>query len=346
MSRYFVAIDPDPTGITAVSARWERNGDCTPESFCRVSSKGFARGEVVDLARASDSVIEVMEKLRKDTGKVSHDIYAGVSSASVRLVPSSGMVLLSRYGREITSADIKRCKDIASTVRIPLDRTRLHRMVRGFSIDGDGAVKDPLNLEGVKLGVDMNILTINASVTRNMSKCISQAGFVPAGFVFSALAASNRAVPEDARQGGALFLGIHKDFTEAIVFCGHGVSDCRVFARDSARGEGTHTAVLEKISDRVRSLSGWDGVKKIVVTGEAALVDGVIERLEALLEIPVTAGTCAVRPLEDLPVSRAGYIGVLGILDHLQEERLRTRVPGSGIQRIMRNVTGFLDKYF
>jgi len=346
MSRYFVAIDPDPAGITAVSARWEKNGDCTPESFCRVSSKGFTRGEVADLARASDSVIEVMEKLRENTGKVPQDIYAGVSSPSVRLMPSSGMVLLSRYGREITPADIIRCEDIASTVRIPLDRVWLHRMVKGFSIDGDGPVKNPLNLEGVKLGVDMNILTINASVTRNMSKCISQAGFVPAGFVFSALAASNRAVPEDARQGGALFLGIHKDVTEAIVFSGHGVADCRVFAQDTAGGEGMDTAVLEKMFDRIRSLSGWDGVIKTVVTGEGALMDGVIERLEALLGIPVTAGTCAVRPLEDLPVSRAGYIGVLGILDHLQEERRHTRTPGRGLQRIARNVTGFLDKYF
>ena len=346
MSRYFAAIDPDPVGITAVSARWEKNGDCTPESFCRVPSKGFARGEVVDLARASDSVIEVMEKLRENTGKVFQDIYAGVSSSSIRLMPSSGMILLSRYGREINPMDVKKCEEIASTVRIPLDRARLHRLVKGFSVDGDGFVKNPLNLEGVKLSVDMNIFTVNASVTQNMSKCISQAGFVPAGFVFSALAAANRAVLEEARQEGALFLGIHKEVTEAIVFCERGVADCRVFASDTAWGEGRDDAVLEKISDSIRSLSGWDSTKKAVVIGECALMDGVIERLETLLGIPVAAGTCAVRPLEDLPASRAGYIGVLGMLDHFQEERHRTRAPGSGIQRITRNITGFLDKSF
>ena len=99
MNKYFAAIDAGSKEISAVAARWNKSGDYVIEGYCRAPSKGFRKGLVTDTALAADTISRVMKKLREKTGKNIHDVYAGVSSTSLRIVPSSSVHLLSKFGR-------------------------------------------------------------------------------------------------------------------------------------------------------------------------------------------------------------------------------------------------------
>ncbi|MFC1480516.1 hypothetical protein ACFL5Y_03615, partial [Candidatus Omnitrophota bacterium] len=336
--------------ITAVAARWNKNRDYIIEGFCRVRSKGFRKGMVADAAMATDSIREALKKLKERTGKKIQDVYAGISSTSIKVIPSSGVLLLSKYGREVSEGDIKKCMQIGSTIKIPLDKEPLHRIVRGFSVDEDEEIKNPLNLEGVKLGVDMNILMINSSTLRNMSKCISHAGFIPAGFVFSGLAAAYRVLTEEDRQTGIVLMDMRKDLTEIMVFCRGTLTSCKVFpvgTNDLLSKDGSiNLDSLEKTLPQIVSLSGWDKARKAMVIGEGARMDNLTESLEGLLGLSVTVGTCIVKPFEELPPERTGYIGSLGILDYLQQENQRQRLESNIIKKILNSILTFLNHYF
>jgi len=350
MGRYFAALDAGCHGITAVAARWTGNRDFILEGFCRTGSKGFSKGIVTDAAAATDSIAEALGRLREKTGKKIQDVYAGVSSSSVDIVRSSGALLLSRYGRDVTEKDIRRCVEIGSAVKIPLDKESLHRIVCGFSIDGEKEIKNPLNLEGVKLEVRVNVLTINSSVLRNMSRCISQAGFIPAGFVFSGLASAYRALSEEDRETGAVLLDMCRDLTDVVVFHRGILNSCKVFSvgtNNILTEDGKFDARgLEELTPRITSLSGWEKVRKVMVTGEGALADNLIESLEGFFTVPVMAGSCISRPFEDLPPEKTGYIGSLGILDHLQQEKQKRRLSSNMIKRGFNRALGFIDRYF
>ncbi len=350
MSRYFAAIDANTNEITAIAARWNKNGDYILEGFCRSSSRGFRKGVITDAALAADSIAGVLNKLREKTGKRIHNVYASVSSTSVNIVPSRGDLLLSKYGREILGNDVKKCIRIASTVKTPIDKEPLHSIMQGFSVDGEKEIKNPLNLEGVKLGAEVNILTINSSALSNMAKCISQAGFFSEGFVFSGLAVSYRVLTEEDRQNEVGLLEINKDLTEAMVFKKGHLNSCKVFplgTSDIIESDGTINAEnAEKLLSRVNSLEGWRNVRNVIVTGEGSLKHDLIESIERSFPVPVRAGACISKPFEDLPPERTGYIGSLGVLDHLQEEKKKQKREGNYLRRGIARVLAFIDRYF
>ena len=350
MSKYFAAMDAGCYWITVIAARWSRSGDYVLEGFSRSRANGFRGGVITDIASATDAVTEAMTQLRKKTGRRIHDIYAGISSASVDIIPSSGMLLLSKYGREISDMDIKKCVNIGSTVKISLDKEPVHRIVRGFSVDGEKEIKDPLSLEGVKLEARMNILTMNSSALRNMSKCISQAGYVPAGFIFSGLAASYRSLTSEDRENGVLLLEVCRDMTKAIIFSHGTLNSCKVFSVGTddilTRTSEIDRDKLQKLTSSVVRMPGWDRVDKIVVAGEGTLKDDLIERMEEFFKVTVIAGSCIAKPFEDLPPDRMGYVNSLGMLDYLQEERHQRKASGNIIKRCGSRFMNFIDKYF
>jgi hypothetical protein len=350
MSKYFAALDAGSSEITAVAAKWDKNGDYAIEGFCRSSSRGFSKGLITDAALATDSVVKTMDKLKEKTGKKIHDLYAGVSSTSIGITPSCGVLLLSKYGREITGMDIKKCLGVASIIKTPIDKEPLHSIVQRFSVDGEKEIKNPLNLEGVKLEAEVNILTINSSALNNMAKCISQAGYSPEGFVFSGLASSYRVLTDDDKRTNTCLLDINRDLTEGMIFCRGHLAWCRVFPVGTADLVEENGSVnldnLEKLVSRVISLQGWNSVRSMTVIGEGGLTHDLVESLERSFPVPVKAGTCIARPFEDLPPERIGYIGSLGILDHLQEENKGRMRSGNVLKRGFHRFLGFVDRYF
>ena len=350
MSKYFAVLDVGSDEISAILAKWNANGDYILEGFCRSGSRGFRKGTVTDLGMATDSVRQVLNKLKEKTGKRINDVYAGISSLSIGIIPSAGSLLISKYGREISETDINKCIEIGSSIKIPLDKEQLHDIVRGFSVDGEKDIKTPLNLEAVKLDVNMNILTVNSSCVHNMSKCIAQAGFMPAGFVFSGIASSYRVFSDDDRQIVVSLLDVGREMTEAMIFDRGILSNCKVFPTglNDLELEDGHldSETLRSLSDQVSSLKGWEKIRKVVVIGQGSLRDDVIESLENFLSLSVSAGSCSARPFEDLPHERIGYISSLGILDYLHERRQKKRSERNVAKRFFNRVLNFIDRYF
>ncbi|MGB2630206.1 MAG: hypothetical protein WBD17_03115 [Candidatus Omnitrophota bacterium] len=350
MRKHFAVIDSGPDEITAVAARWANNGDYLVEGFCRGGSRGLSRGIIEDVAAATDSISGVLNSLKERSKKNFSDVYAGISSPSIDITSSSGVVLLSRYGREINENDIKKCVRIGSTIKMPLDREALHYMVEGFSVDGESSIKNPLNLEGVKLSAMMNIVTISAAASRNLAKCITMAGFVPAGFIFSGLASSYRILEEDDRRKGSLLVDVAPDMTEALIFKGGILTGCRVFSvgldRLLSKNEGVEEEQVRGLVSKITLLPGWDKVRRIVMTGRGTMNDSLIERFEGYFGSHVEVGTCIAKPFEELPPERMRYLGNIGMLDYLREKRQQERLSGNLIKRGLNRVFAFVDRYF
>ncbi len=350
MGKYFAALDVSHLGLTAVAARWEKTGEYVAEDFFCVEAEGFRKGSVDDMIAATDAVSSGFRRMMQRSGKKIGEIYVGVSSASLDLIPSTGMLMLSKYGRTITDRDIYKCLEIGAAVKIPLDKEVLQNVVNGFSVDGERNIKNPLHLEGVKLGVDIKILTINSSVVRNLEKCVANAGFIPAGFVFSGVAASYRVLSEEYKREGCVMISIARDLTEVLVYSGGMLKDCRVFPKGAqdmelnAGGTGNNSVI--DIAGKIRMMNGWDKVKKGVVIGEGLFRDGLVEEIEKALNVPIGAGNCISRSFENLPPDRNGYITSLGILDYFQERKRDEKSINAYYKRFYNKALSFIDKYF
>lgn len=350
LPEYAAALDTGAGHISAVAVRWENSGDFTVLAYHTCPSSGLSRGVVTDLSEATASVENALAGLVEKAGKKIHKVYISVNSTSVSVVPAQGILLLSRYGREVSQRDINRCVAVGSTIRVPLERQVLHSMVRGFSVDGEIAIRNPLNMEAVKLGVNMNMLTISSSAVRNIANCVARAGYIPERTVFSGLASSYRLLGEEERMRGVALVEIDRDISTVVVFHGGAISGCRVFPAGYREvvlnGCFDEDPLLSEIVERSAGIEGWKTVRSVVLGGEGGCDEPLLSALEERMALPVKPGACAARPFGSIPPEKASYVTCLGILDHVKETRTRELHSRNVLKRCASRFSSFLDKYF
>ncbi len=350
MSKTFAALNARSNEIALVAGRWNKSGDYAIEGFSRSPSRGINKGVVTDVAMATDSIAQALEKLREKTGKKIHEVYAGISSSSIDIIPSRGVVVLSKYGREVTTRDIAKCIKVGSIVKLPLEKEALHRVVNGFTLDDEKRMKNPMNLEGVKLSAELDIITINSTVLRNLTKSINLAGYTCSGFVFTGFASALRILSKEDKEEGAVLLDIGEDLTEMLIFDKDILIDCKAFnigTKDLvSRISGIDKNKVNYLCSKLFKQKSWSNSRRVVIAGEGALAENLIESFEEALYSEVKAGTCSIKPFEDLPADRIGYASCLGILDHFHEQELEKRHAGNIAKRAVNRILSFIDSYF
>ncbi len=350
MDKQIVSMHIGSGEITVVSAHWARGGEYVLDGFYRTGAKGLREGVVTDTNEAIDSIARSLNGIRGRTGIKFREVYTGITSPSVDMMPAMGDVLLSKYGREINPGDMKKCVEMGSVIKLPLERESLHKLVSEFYVDGEKGIKNPVNLEAVKLGVKINIITIRSNILNNLIKCINMAGYLSSGFVLSGLASSYRTLTQEDKNEGAALIRISKEITEILFFNKGVMTNCKVLAKGAdnimASDNTINEDVLGELTSRIRQYPEWKQTKRIVLTGEGSMYEGMLESWESSLNSPVKIGNCLARPFENLPEDRMGYIVSLGILDHLYREKQQNRLANNLINGAFYRVTGFIDKYF
>jgi cell division protein FtsA len=138
--------------------------------------------------------------------------------------------------KEVTQADIDRVVETAKAIPIPNDQQILHIVPQGFTIDGQEDVREPLGMSGVRLEVDVHIVTGAVSAVENVTKCIRRCGLEVLDVVLQPLASARAVLSED-----------EKDLGVCLIDIGGGTSDIAVYAGGAIR----HTAVIPIAGDQV-----------------------------------------------------------------------------------------------
>jgi cell division protein FtsA len=212
------------------------------------------------------------------------------------------------HDREVNRDDIRRAIEVARAVAIPSNREVLHVERRGFIVDGQEGVKDPLGMSALRLEVETHIITAPATAIQNLTKCVAQAGVKIDELVVNALAAAESVASPTERD-----LGV------AVADIGAGTIDLAMFNE----GSPFHTSVLP--------------VGGNFVTNDVAL--GVKTSLEVAEELKVRHGTCDLSQVgddEEISVSVLGEQAGRSIsrreLCEIIEARMRESFEMLGIQ--------------
>jgi len=138
-------------------------------------------------------------------------------------------VAVSGPRREVTREDVERATEVARAVSIPSNREILHVLPRGFVVDGQEGVKDPLGMSAIRLEVETHIVHASATAVQNLTKCVGMANVRIDELVASSLAA-----------GEAVLSDMERELGVAVADIGAGTTDLALFMD----GSPLHTAVL------------------------------------------------------------------------------------------------------
>jgi cell division protein FtsA len=211
-----VGIDVGTTKICTLVAREEAPGQIRILGVGIEPSQGIRKGVVVDLGAASQAVARSIEKAERTSG---YEITSGLVSlagSQVSSVNSRGVVGVT--GRMIDQDDVARAVDAARAVAIPHNREIIHVIQRGFNVDGQEGIHNPVGMHGYRLEVETHIITASAASVENLRQCVGASGVEVSQFVLNPLASAEVGLTETERQMGAVICDIGGGTTDMAIY--------------------------------------------------------------------------------------------------------------------------------
>jgi len=213
-----VSIDVGTTKVCVLIGEVSRAGGIDIIGFGRAPSDGLRKGVVIDIDRTVQSVATAVEAAERLSGFKVRSAFVGISGNHIGSQNSRGMVAVSGHRRDVAREDTLRAIDAARAVSMPNTREILHVIPRGYVVDGQEGVRDPIGMTAVRLEVETHIVTASQSGVQNLTKCIQRAGVEIDELVLAPLATAEAVLTDEDRELGVALVDIGGDTTDLAVF--------------------------------------------------------------------------------------------------------------------------------
>jgi len=212
------SIDVGTTKVCTTIADINDGGDIRVTGVGVTPSKGLHKGLVVNINDAKESIRESVKKAEQASNYKVESAYIGVTGRHVSSLNNRGVVAVTRNDRLVRPDDLRRVLACAQSVKVPKDRKLLHVIPRGYAIDGQVGVKNPVGMHGFRLDVETHIITAAVTSVQNLVKCIRSIGIDVDDLILEPLASSEAVLTEDEKQVGVILADIGGGTTDIAVF--------------------------------------------------------------------------------------------------------------------------------
>jgi len=222
-----VAIDIGTTKICVIVGR--KVGDTVEViGMGSAPSHGLKKGVVVDVAKSVESIRAAVKEAELVSNCVIEAATVGVSGGHISSQNSSGAVPICKGG-EVKEIDIANAIAAAKAIPINEGQQILHVLPKYYRIDGQEKIHNPLGMHGVRLEVQVHIVTGSVASVQNVVHCCELAGINVVDIVLEQLASAMAVLSPDEKELGVGVLDI-----------GGGTSDLAIYQNGTIR----HTMVV------------------------------------------------------------------------------------------------------
>src|ERR1700754_1884251 len=220
--------------------------------YSQIQSRGVKGGAVVDLVECEQAVRQAVALAER---------MAKVRVESV-LLPVSGGRLQGQLieaaadirGNTVTPTDMSRVTSTGMHHATAIGRTVLHALPVSYALDGVKGIRDPRGMVARQFGVDMNVVTADATVARNLMLVVERCHINVEAMAASPYVASLSVLTDDEADLGAAVVEIGAGTTTIAVYSGGRFVHASGFAlgghhitMDLARGLSACIADAERI---------------------------------------------------------------------------------------------------
>jgi cell division protein FtsA len=145
--------------------------------------------------------------------------WVGVTGQHLSCLNARAELHLPKGRKRISWGDVEKVMASAvAAVSIPPDRQMLHAISRGFWVDGEPRVRNPVNLSATRLAVDTHIVTASRNLVENVVQCVNRAGLGVSELVAEPLATADAVLTEEEEELGVLLVDIGGGTTDLALF--------------------------------------------------------------------------------------------------------------------------------
>ena len=183
-----------------------------------VPSEGVGKGVVSSIEDAVSSLSSALEQMERMIGIPIEHAWVGLGSMHVVSQESKGVIAVAKSDGEIAEEDVARAVEAAHAVAPPLNYEMLHVVPRGFSVDGQTGIKDPVGMTGIRLEVDTQIIHGLSASLKNVEKAVYRAGIEIDDLVLSILATGDIVTTARQKELGVAVVNIGGSVTSMVVY--------------------------------------------------------------------------------------------------------------------------------
>lgn len=180
-------------------------------------NQGMRKGVVAHIDDVAEAVIKAVNEAERVSGMHIRHATVNVNGAHVTGINSRGVVAISTANKEITETDRMRVEEAATIIKLPPNRDIIQVFAKNYRIDGQGNIKDPIGMQGIRLEVDTHIVTAITSNLKNLDVVLQKAHLQPAHYTVSSLAAAEAVLSRQQKESGTLLLDIGAGTTNMVV---------------------------------------------------------------------------------------------------------------------------------
>jgi cell division protein FtsA len=180
-------------------------------------SRGLRKGVVTDVKEAAQAIAAAVEQAERVSGFAVDAAYVGIAGAHIQSTNSRGVAAI-RGGRGVTHDDTGRAMEAAEAIAVPHNREIIHAIPRGYTLDGQDGIQDPLGMVGFRLEVEAHVVTGAAASIQNLVKAVGGAGLSVIDLVLEPIASGEAVLTSAEKEMGVVLADIGGGTTDIAIF--------------------------------------------------------------------------------------------------------------------------------
>jgi|APMI01.1.fsa_nt_gi cell division protein FtsA len=366
-SKYAVGIDIGTTTVRCVVGHIDpTTGTPTIVGVGQAGNSGMRKGSVVNLNGPAHAIDQALGEAERMSGYEVNEASISINGAHIVSTKADGMIAVGMADHEITNDDLARIEEVATTGKVPANREILEVVPFSYTLDGQGGIKDPIGMNGIRLEISANVVSAMGPYVGNLEKASEMATVATNTVVPSVMAAAKAVLTESQIESGVAVVDMGGATTGVAVFEEGDLQYVGVIpvgganiTNDLAIGLKTDPAIAELVkvahaSALVRKESEGVSVKheKEILSFNTQDIDEIVEaRLEEIFEavqhelkkagragqlpsgIVLTGGAARMKGIAEYAKEQLGLAvrvgkpaGFGGVADHIDEPQFAAAV--------------------
>lgn len=216
MNNSILAIDIGTTNIIAIVASNDFSKKINILGVGQSKSEGLKKGSIVDIDLASSSIDEAVSTALNSSGTQTKKATVSLSGANTKTLMSNGVVNIP--SGQITLNDIKQVLKMALyNAQVISDYEVIHVLPIFFRVDDGTTIANPLNMNGSRIEVSVNIITAKKTALTNIRNALKQCNLDVDKFVLCGYANAISTLDDDQKKLGACVINLGGATTQFVV---------------------------------------------------------------------------------------------------------------------------------
>lgn len=218
-SNIIAGLDIGSSSIKMMVAR-KRDEEAELEilGFAEELSAGMRKGAVVKPDETAKKILSAKSRAENVSSQKIDEVVVNLGGSHVFTTPSRGVVAVSRADGSISKEDVERVLEAAQAFSLPSNKEVLEIFPKEFLVDGEGGVKEPAGMRGVRLEADVLAVCAFSPYVKNLTDAVLSSGLEIADIIPVPLATAEAVLTPQQKELGVAIVNIGAGTTSLAVF--------------------------------------------------------------------------------------------------------------------------------